>query len=66
MAKLRPAFIYTKKVLESVSFNTELFLRELKKAYQALYPYELDLLKDWLKSYINDKPHLSKCLSEVS
>lgn len=63
MAKLRPAFTFTKRVLESVSFNAELFKRELLKAYNNLYPYELDLLKDWLKSYVSDKPHLQVCLN---
>jgi len=66
MTRLRPAFTYTKKILESVSFNTELFRRELNKAFKALYPYELDLLKDWLIDFINDKPHLGVCLSEVN
>jgi hypothetical protein len=58
MSKLRPVFTYTKKILESVSFNSELFKRELQKAYKNLYPYELDLLNDWLKFFVSDKPHL--------
>ena len=37
----RAMFEYTKTVLEKVSFNAELFRKELEKAVNRLLPYEV-------------------------
>jgi hypothetical protein len=56
---------YTKEVLERVSFNPELFVKELKKAIKNLLPYEMEQLKTWLLNYTKEKPELKRCLSVV-
>lgn len=53
---------YTKEVLERVSFDPNLFIRELKKAVKTLLPYEIDHLRKWLLFFTNEKPELKKCL----
>jgi hypothetical protein len=53
---------YTKEILERVSFDPQLFIRELKKAVKTLLPYEIDHLRKWLLFYTNEKPELKKCL----
>ena len=58
----RAMFEYTKTVLKKVSFNTELFCKELEKAIARLLPYEIDELKIWLREYIHEKPELNVCL----
>ena len=35
-------FVYTKNVLESVSFDPKLFCKELEKALKMLLPYEIE------------------------
>jgi predicted SprT family Zn-dependent metalloprotease len=62
----RLIYFYTKESLERVSFNPELFARELKKALKILLPYEIEHLKNWLLFYTNVKPELKKCLVLVS
>lgn len=62
----RPMFAYTKKVLESVSFDHKLFLKELKKAMNVLLPYELEQLRDWLMSFTEQNPDLKFCLKIVN
>jgi hypothetical protein len=57
---------YTKSVLERVSFDPILFIRELKKAIKSLLPYEIEQLKKWLQFYTDEKPELKKCLFVVS
>lgn len=54
----RSMFTYTKKVLESVSFDPLLFYKELQKAIQSLLPYEIEELKEWLLNFIQEKPEL--------
>ena len=61
----RPMFSYTKKILESVSFDTVLFGKELQKAIKMLLPYEIEQLIDWLQNYIVEKPELKACLLTV-
>lgn len=61
----RPMFSYTKKVLESVSFDPKLFCKELEKAIKVLLPYEIEQLIDWLQSYTSEKPELQACLIYV-
>ena len=47
----RAMFEYTKTVLKKVSFNSELFCKELEKALNRLLPYEVDELTIWLKQF---------------
>jgi len=62
----RMIYDYTKSVLERVSFDPILFIRELKKAIKSLLPYEIEQLKKWLQFYTDEKPELKKCLFVVS
>jgi DNA replication protein DnaD len=59
-------FEYTKTVLKKVSFNSELFCKELEKALGRLLPYEVEELKIWLKQFTANKPELNACLSMVN
>ncbi|WP_224490698.1 hypothetical protein [Robertkochia flava] len=61
----RAMFEYTKTVLEKVSFDVQLFRKELEKAVKRLLPHELDELRIWLMHYIQGKPELSKCLTFI-
>ena len=58
----RAMFEYTKTVLEKVSFNTELFNKELEKAVSRLLPYEIKELYYWLRDFTINKPELYGCL----
>ena len=58
----RAMFEYSKTVLKKVSFNTELFCKELEKAISRLLPYEIDELRIWLNQLIHEKPELNVCL----
>jgi DNA replication protein DnaD len=58
----RMIYDHTKNVLEKVSFDAELFMKELKKAIRNLLPYEIEHLKKWLQYFTNEKPELKKCL----
>ncbi len=58
----RAMFDYTKTVLERVSFDSNLFSKELKKALTRLLPYEIEELKIWLLQLTLQKPELNKCL----
>lgn len=62
----RMIYDYTKNVLEKVSFDIKLFIKELKKAVRTLLPYEIDHLKKWLVYFTNDKPELKQCLYIVN
>lgn len=53
---------YSKTVLKKVSFDSKLFLKELKKAVSRLLPEEVEELKLWLKQFITDKPELQQSL----
>jgi len=59
-------FAYTKKILESVSFDPKLFSKELIKAMNQLLPYEIEQLKDWLLNFTKEKPELKNCLIYVN
>lgn len=61
----RMIYGYTKEVLERVSFDIKLFVKELKKAIRILLPYEIDHLKKWLLYFTNEKPELRGCLSLI-
>jgi DNA replication protein DnaD len=58
----RAMFEYTKTILEKVSFNKELFKKELEKAVNRLLPYEIKELYYWLKEFTHNKPELQLCL----
>jgi DNA replication protein DnaD len=59
-------FNYTKNILERVSFDPQLFCKELAKALKMLLPYEIEQLTDWLLSYTIEKPELRQCLIYVN
>lgn len=58
----RQAYAYTKTVLQKVSFNADLFYKELEKAYDTLLPHEIQELKIWLEGFVAEKPELSERL----
>jgi len=61
----RAMFEYTKTVLKKVSFNAELFCKELEKALDRLLPHEVNELTIWIKQYTSNKPELYACLSLI-
>lgn len=61
----RAMFEYTKTVLKKVSFNTDLFCRELEKALQRLLPHEVKELGIWLKQFTANKPELYVCMALI-
>ncbi len=61
----RAIFEYTKTVLKKVSFNVDLFCKELKKALEKLLPYEVDELKIWLEEFTANRPELYISLEMV-
>ncbi|MDV7188149.1 hypothetical protein R3X25_12725 [Lutibacter sp. TH_r2] len=61
----RAMYEYTKIVLQKVSFNKELFKKELQKAVNRLLPYEVKELVVWLKEFTSNKPELTPCLALV-
>ena len=58
----RAMFEYTKTVLKKVSFNSDLFYKEVEKALKRLLPYEIDELTIWLKQFTANKPELYSCM----
>ena len=52
----RAIFEYTKTVLKKVSFDTELFCKELEKALNRLLPFEIEELRIWLVQFTKNKP----------
>ncbi|QNM86673.1 hypothetical protein H9W90_06015 [Polaribacter pectinis] len=61
----RAMFEYTKTVLKKVSFNSELFCKELEKSLSRLLPYEIEELTIWLKQFTANKPELYSCMALV-
>jgi hypothetical protein len=57
---------YTKSVLKKVSFDANLFCKELEKAYKVLLPHELEELTKWLLNYIIEKPELQLCMNRIN
>jgi len=53
---------YTKTVLNKVSFDTTLFCKEVKKALSRLLPYEIEELKVFIQSLVQQNPELNQCL----
>ena len=58
----RQILVYTKSILERVSFDVVLFCKELEKATRVLLPFELDELREWLLSFTEDIPELRQCI----
>ena len=54
-------FEYTKMVLKKVSFDTNLFCTEVKKAMERLLPYEIKELKVFIESLMKINPDLRRC-----
>jgi len=61
----RAIFDYTKTVLKKVSFDSDLFLKELEKAVNRLLPFEIEELRIWLLEFTVNKPELYPCLAIV-
>jgi hypothetical protein len=62
----RAMFEYTIIILKKVSFNSELFCRELEKSLQRLLPFEIQELTIWLKQFTANKPELFVCLNLIN
>ena len=60
----RAMFDYTKAVLSKVSFDVNLFCKELQKAMNRLLPYEIEELKIWVDNLLKQNPqlNLNQCL----
>ena len=58
-------FEYTKTVLKKVSFNSDLFCKELEKALKRLLPYEVQELSIWLRQFTANKPELFICMTLI-
>jgi hypothetical protein len=58
----RAMFEYTKTILNKVSFDVNLFCKEVQKAIQRLLPYEIEELRIFIDSLILQKPELNQCL----
>tara|TARA_B110000090_G_scaffold171374_1_gene191407 strand:- start:2937 stop:3131 length:195 start_codon:yes stop_codon:yes gene_type:complete len=61
----RAMFEYTKTILKKVSFNSDLFSKELEKALTRLLPYEVKELTIWLKVFTSNKPELYICMNLI-
>jgi len=59
---------YVKEVLSKVSFDKELFEKELKKALKMLMPFEVRELKAWCYKKFGNlyRAILDKCFVQVS
>ncbi len=54
-------FQYTKSILERVSFDPNLFCKEVQKALKTLLPFEIEQLAEWLLDFTKEKPELRHC-----
>ncbi len=61
----RAMFEYTKTVLNKVSFDTNLFCKEVEKALKRLLPYEIEELKIFIQSLATKNPELGQCLIQI-
>ena len=59
----RAMFEYSKTILKKVSFNSDLFYKELEKALERLLPHEINELRIWLKQFTSSRPELNYCMS---
>lgn len=53
---------YTKTILHKVSFDVTLFCKEVQKAVQRLLPYEIEELKLFILSLVQQNPQLNQSL----
>ena len=60
----RAFYNYTITILKKVSFNPELFIKELEKSYKVLLPYEQKELQIWLQQFLSQKPQLIEYLKK--
>ena len=58
----RAMFEHTILVLKKVSFDTNLFCTEVKKAMERLLPYEIEELKVFIESLTKENPNLNQCM----
>ena len=56
---------YSKTVLKKVSFDVELFSKELEKAVKRLLPFEIEELRIWLLQFTVDRPKLYPSLALI-
>ena len=49
---------YYKKILQKVSFDLQLFRKELIKAYEYLSAEDQILLKNWVSEFVSNKSEL--------
>ncbi|MGI9531794.1 hypothetical protein [Lutimonas sp.] len=56
---------YSKTVLKKVSFDVELFSKELEKAVKRLLPFEIEELRLWLLQFTVDRPELYPSLALI-
>jgi len=61
----RAIFEYTKTILKKVSFDAELFCKELEKGIKRLLPFEIEELRIWLRQFTADRPELFVCLNVI-
>ena len=59
----RAMFDYTVAVLEKVSFDANLFSKEVEKALKRLLPHEIEELKIIIQRMTIEKPQLQSCLT---
>lgn len=61
----RAIFDYTKTVLKKVSFDVDLFCKELEKSIKRLLPFEVEELRIWLLKFTANKPELYVCFAVI-
>ena len=49
---------YYQQILQKVSFDVQLFSKELKKAYTYLTPRDRDILRNWVDDFIINRADL--------
>lgn len=58
----RAMFEYTKEVLQRVSFDVQLFSKEVQKAVKRLLPYEVQELRIFVERLVKSNPKLQPSL----
>ncbi len=61
----RAIYDYTKVVIKKVSFDADLFCKELEKSIKRLLPFEIEELKIWLLQFTINRPELYVCLAVI-
>lgn len=57
---------YAKVVLQNVSFDPQLFYKELEKIMDNMLPYEAEQLTLWVDEFVQEKPELQESLMLIS